>query len=266
MCARPVVGLSADLKHIHPHNYHCVGDKYVRAIIESADAVPVMLPALTDGIQPDEILSLVDGILLTGSYANIHPEHYGGGAPFEGSPLDPARDLANLRLIPAALKSAVPLFGICRGFQEINVALGGTLHQKVHDQPEYDNHLEDSSQPLDGQYGPAHLVYLTEDGILASLADSRQQMVNSLHGQGIERLADGLIVEARAADGLIEGFSVKGAREFALAVQWHPEWKPHMHPFYSATWREFGDACRRHAARRKEQGRTSPGASDNSNG
>ena len=250
MCARPIVGLSADLKHIDPHNYHCVGDKYVRAIVDSADAVPVMLPALSDGVQPEEILALVDGIVLTGSYANIHPEHYGGGDPFAGSPLDPARDLANLRLIPAALEAAVPLLGVCRGFQEINVALGGTLHQRVHEQPGYDYHLEDSSQDLDGQYGPSHPVYLTHGGILAGLADSLEQIVNSLHGQGIDRLANGLSVEAKAADGLVEGFSVSDAREFALAVQWHPEWKPHTHSFYAATWRKFGDACRRRAAER----------------
>ena len=252
MRTRPVVGLSADLKYIEPHNYHCVGDKYVRAIASAANAVPIILPALTDGLHPDEILSRVDGIVLTGSYANIHPAHYDGGEPFEGSPLDPARDQTNLRLIPMALEAGVPLFGVCRGLQEINVALGGTLHQKVHEQPGLNYHLEDTTKDLDGQYGPVHAVYLTEGGMLAGLADSLEQSVNSLHGQGIDRLADGVTVEAKAADGLIEGFSVNGSSDFALAVQWHPEWKPHTHPFYAATWRAFGDACRRRAAARSQ--------------
>ncbi|MDH3646810.1 MAG: gamma-glutamyl-gamma-aminobutyrate hydrolase family protein [Gammaproteobacteria bacterium] len=250
MLTRPVIGLSADLKHIKPHNYHCVGDKYVRAIVGAANAVPVMLPALTDGITAEEILAMVDGIVLTGSYANIHPAHYGGGDPFEGSPLDPARDSANLRLIPTALGAGVPVFGVCRGLQEINVALGGTLHQKVHEQPGFNYHLEDATKDLESQYEPAHTVYLSEGGLLASLADSLEQSVNSLHGQGIDRLADDLTVEARAGDGLIEGFRVNGAAEFALAVQWHPEWKPHIHPFYAATWRAFGMACRKRAAKR----------------
>ncbi|MDH3589788.1 MAG: gamma-glutamyl-gamma-aminobutyrate hydrolase family protein [Gammaproteobacteria bacterium] len=249
--SRPIVGLSADLKHIEPHNYHCVGDKYIRAIIGEADAVPVMLPALTDGVLAEEILAMVDGIVLTGSHANIHPRHYGGGEPYDGSPLDPARDMANLRLIPAALKAAVPLLGVCRGFQEVNVALGGTLHQKVHEHPDFDNHLEDNTLDLDGQYGPAHPVFLAEGGILASLVDSQEQLVNSLHGQGIDRLAQRAFVEARAGDGLIEAFSVSGAAEFALAVQWHPEWKPHTHPFYAATWHAFGEACRRRATEHK---------------
>ncbi|MBT8135499.1 MAG: gamma-glutamyl-gamma-aminobutyrate hydrolase family protein [Gammaproteobacteria bacterium] len=254
MQRRPVVGLSADLKHIAPHDYHCVGDKYIRTITHAADALPVMLPALTDGVTAGEILGMVDGIVLTGSYANIHPQHYDGGEPHPDSPLDEARDAANLRLIPAALEAGIPVLGVCRGFQEINVALGGTLHQKVHEHPDYEYHLEDASLDLDGQYGPAHPVTLEPGGILARLADTLEQTVNSLHAQGIDRLAHGLSVEARAHDGLIEGFSVAGASAFALAVQWHPEWKPHMNPFYAATWRAFGAACRERAASRRIEG------------
>lgn len=253
MSRRPVVGLSACFKHIEPHDYHCVGDKYLRALIEAADVVPVMLPALTDGVSCDEVLSMVDGIVLTGSYANIHPRHYDGGEPYEGSPLDHQRDLANLRLIPAALEASVPLFGVCRGFQEVNVALGGSLHQKVHEQPDYDYHLEDNSEPLDRQYGPAHPVYLVEGGLLEDLAGTGEQTVNSLHGQGINRLADGLVIEATAGDGLVEAFRVADASRFALAVQWHPEWKPLSNPFYAATWQAFGDACRDHAGRNRRQ-------------
>lgn len=251
MQPRPIVGLSADLKLIAPHDYHCVGDKYVRAITEAADAVPVIVPAFSDTRLPGEILALLDGLVLTGSYSNLHPRHYGGGEPLPGKPQDPRRDETNLRLVPAAIDAGVPLFGICRGLQEINVALGGSLHQAVHEQPGRDYHLEDDSLDLDGQYGLAHPVTLTEGGVLAGLADGLEQRVNSLHGQGIDRLADGVAVEARARDGLVEGFSVPGAPAFALAVQWHPEWKPAQHPFYAATWRAFGDACRRRARQRR---------------
>ena len=247
---RPVVGLSADLKVIDPHGYHCVGDKYVRAVATAADALPVLLPALTDGIAVDEILDAVDGIVFTGSYANIHPDNYGGGDPYDGSPLDTERDAASLRLIPEALERGVPLFGVCRGFQEMNVALGGTLHQKVHEVPGFDYHLEDSTQSLEVQYGPAHPVYLTDGGLLARLAGSSEQFVNSLHGQGVAELAQGAIVEAIAADGLVEAFTVDGAKSFALAVQWHPEWKPADNAFYTSIWQAFGQACREYADER----------------
>ena len=247
MRSRPIVGLSADLKFIDPHGYHCVGDKYVRAVGEVADALPVLLPALTEGVNVDEILAAVDGLVFTGSYANIHPQNYNGGAPYKGSLLDVNRDAATLRLIPAALANGVPVFGLCRGFQEMNVALGGTLHQKVHEVPGFDYHLEDSAQSLEVQYGPAHPVYLEKGGLLARLSGSLEQSVNSLHGQGIDQLASGVSVEARAGDGLIEGFTVDSATTFALAVQWHPEWKPVENPFYAALWAAFGTACRERA-------------------
>lgn len=250
MSARPVVGLSADCKLIDPHYYHCVGDKYVRAVADAAGALPVLLPAIGETAAPEEIFSQIDGLVLTGSYANIHPRHYGGGEPYDGSPLDSARDETNLGLIPAALEQGVPLFGLCRGFQEINVALGGTLHQKVHEQPGFENHQEDPDEPLEVQYGPAHSVYLEEGGILASLSETREQKVNSVHGQGVDELADGLRIEAVAGDGLIEAFSVDGAATFALAVQWHPEWKPLENAFYKATWQAFGAACRARAEKR----------------
>lgn len=251
MQPRPVVGLSADLKLIAPHEYHCVGDKYVRAVAAAADAIPLILPAVADDRLPAEILALIDGLVLTGSYSNLHPRYYGGGEPVADKPTDPRRDATNLQLIPAAIDAGVPVFGICRGLQEMNVALGGSLHQEIHAQPGFDYHLEDPEESLDVQYGLAHPVILREGGVLAGLADALEQQVNSLHGQGIDRLAEGVVVEARAHDGLIEGFSVADAPAFALAVQWHPEWKPAQHPFYAAIWRAFGDACRDHARHKR---------------
>lgn len=253
MTARPIVGLSADVKMIDPHAFHCVGDKYVKAVLHAADAIPVLLPALGDDVRAQDWLELVDGIVLTGSYSNVHPRHYNGNHPAEGTLLDPDRDAATLSLIPAAIAQGVPLFGICRGFQEMNVAFGGSLHQHVHDVPGMNDHREDSSLSLAEQYSPTHPVELAANGVLEKLADGPLQHVNSLHGQGIQQLAPGLTIEATAPDGLIEAFSVKDAKTFALAVQWHPEWLPQQHAFYMALWRSFGAACQQRAARRHRQ-------------
>ncbi|MGB5247937.1 MAG: gamma-glutamyl-gamma-aminobutyrate hydrolase family protein [Woeseia sp.] len=250
MQSRPLIGIVADLKMIAPHNYHCVGDKYARAVLSAAGGVPFLIPAIAEELTVDDILEPLDGILLTGSYSNVHPSRYAGGEPYAGSPLDPARDEQSLRLIPAAIDRGLPLFSVCRGFQELNVALGGTLHQKVHEVDGFTNHREDSTKSLDEQYGPAHPVRLTKGGLLASLVGNLTQTVNSLHGQGVAKLAPGVTVEARADDNLVEAFTVDKATAFALAVQWHPEWKPATNPFYAATWSAFGDACRRHRTTR----------------
>ena len=143
----------------------------------------------------------------------------------------------------------VPVLAICRGFQEVNVAFGGTLYQKVHEQPGFMDHRENKDDPLDVQYGPAHDIALVPGGVLAGLAGDTRATVNSLHGQGVRRLGEGLVVEAQAPDGLVEAFRHDGPA-FMLAVQWHPEWKVRENAFYLATFRAFGDACRARAARR----------------
>lgn len=247
--AKPVVGLTADVKQIDPHPYHCVGDKYLRAVVDAAGAIPVIMPAL-DEVAAADWLDLLDGVVLTGSYANVHPSRYGGPEPDPDSPLDVRRDAANLSLIPAALKRGIPLLGICRGFQEMNVALGGTLHARVHEVAGFNDHREDPDQPLDVQYGPSHAITVCPGGMLATIAGGSEQQVNSLHGQAVDQLAPGVTVEARAHDGLVEAFSVDDAEGFALAVQWHPEWRPADSAFYTRLWRAFGDACRGFAARR----------------
>ena len=165
---------------------------------------------------------------------------------------DPHRDETTLELIAHALEIGLPLFAICRGYQELNVALGGSLHQHVEEQPGYHRHREDPDDPLDVQYGPSHEVHLVEGGMLYKLAGQDTVTVNSLHGQGVARLADGVTVEAVADDGLIEAFVVDGARAFALAVQWHPEWQVTQNAFSLAMFRTFGDACRDYA--RKQTG------------
>ena len=228
-----------------------VGEKYLRALFEAADVLPLMMPALADHVEIDELLARLDGIFLTGSYSNIEPHHYGGEPSVEGTLHDPHRDAVTLPLTRRALEQGVPLFAVCRGFQELNVALGGTLHQKVQEVPGYNNHLENKNDPLDVQYGPSHPVNLPENGLLRGLLGSDTAMVNSLHEQGVAKLADGVTVEAVAEDGLIEAFRVDDVPGFALAVQWHPEWKATENEFSGVIFRAFGDACRERAKRRQ---------------
>jgi putative glutamine amidotransferase len=227
------------------------GEKYLKAIIEAANGVPLIIPVLADDLAIDELVDQVDGVLLTGSPSDIEPQHYGSESDDPDALRDPHRDAMTLPIARHALDTGVPLFAICRGFQELNVVLGGTLHQKVGDVPGYHNHKENPNDPLDVQYGPAHPVNLTDGGILARLAGSGSVMVNSLHGQGVKKLADGVTVEAVADDGLVEAFTVDNASAFALAVQWHPEWKASSNEFSSAIFRAFGDACRERAGNRR---------------
>ena len=228
-----------------------VGEKYLKAITEAADAVPLIIPVLADDLAIDELVDQVDGVLLTGSPSDIEPHHYGRESDDPDALRDPHRDALTLPIARHALETGVPLFAICRGFQELNVVLGGTLHQKVKNVPGFHNHKENPDDALDVQYGPSHPVSLTEGGLLERLAGAREVMVNSLHGQGVARLADGVTVEAVADDGLVEAFTVDGAAAFALAVQWHPEWKATGNEFSSAIFSAFGDACRLRARKRR---------------
>ena len=227
------------------------GEKYLKAITEAANAVPLIIPVLVDDLAIDELVDQVDGVMLTGSPSDIEPHHYGSESDDPDALRDPHRDAMTLPIARHALQTGVPLFAICRGFQELNVVLGGTLHQKVRDVPGYHNHKENPQDPVEVQYGPAHPVVLSDGGMLSRLAGAREVMVNSLHGQGIRKLAAGITVEAVADDGLVEAFTVDEAEAFALAVQWHPEWKAKSNEFSSAIVRAFGDACRERAGRKR---------------
>ena len=251
MLPKAIVGVPSDRREYGPHPFHMVGEKYLRALFEAADVLPLMTPALADKVDIDELLGRFDGIFLTGSYSNIEPHHYGGEPSEEGTLHDPHRDAVTLPLTKRALEQGVPLLAVCRGFQELNVALGGTLHQKVQEVLGYNNHLENKDDPLDVQYGPSHPVNLPENGLLRGLLGSDTAMVNSLHEQGVAKLADGVTVEAVAEDGLIEAFRVDDVPGFALAVQWHPEWKATENEFSKVIFRAFGDACRERAKRRQ---------------
>ena len=249
--ARPLIGIPADRRMVGLHPFHMVGEKYARAVLEAADAIPLIIPSLAEELRLDELLGTLDGIFFTGSPSNVEPHRYAGSPSTPGTLHDPARDATTLPLIRKAVQVGVPVLGVCRGFQEMNVAFGGTLHQKVHEVPGYNDHRDDETQPLDVQYGPAHEVTLERGGLLRAMADGDRLVVNSLHSQGIDRLGPGLVIEARAPDGLIEAFHVASAPRFAVAVQWHPEWKVMSNPFSKALFAAFGSASRERALSKK---------------
>ncbi|MHC8407743.1 gamma-glutamyl-gamma-aminobutyrate hydrolase family protein [Pseudomonas sp. TMB3-21] len=251
MAFKPLIGVTACVKQIGLHPYHVSGDKYLRAVSVAALGLPVVIPSLGDLTEIDDLLAQLDGLLLTGSPSNVEPFHYQGPASAPGTDHDPARDATTLPLLRAAIAAGVPVLGICRGFQEMNVAFGGSLHQKVHELPGMLDHREADSPQLAVQYAPAHAVIVQTGGVFQALDLPEQFQANSIHSQGIDRLATGLRCEAIAPDGLIEAISVKDSEAFAVGVQWHPEWQVLSNPSYLRIFQAFGDACRQRAALRK---------------
>lgn len=246
----PMVGVISDRRRLGQHPFHVVGEKYLQAVVHGAGGYPVALPVLGAGFEVLDILDRLDGLLLTGSPSNVEPQRYRGPASRPGTLHDPERDHAALALIPAAVAAGLPILAICRGFQEMNVAFGGTLHQAVHELPGFGNHREDGSQPIEQQYAPSHEVSFTPGGILERISGQTRAKVNSVHSQGVDQLAAALVVEAVAPDGLIEAFTVRDAPGFTLAVQWHPEWRVQEHTLSMALFRAFGDAVGRYRTAR----------------
>jgi putative glutamine amidotransferase len=244
-CRAPIVGIPCDRRMVGPHPFHMVGEKYITALRDGAGVLPVLLPVLSHAIAPSEILSVVDGLFFTGSPSNVSPKLYGGPSPREGVLQDEHRDETTLPLLIEAIEVGKPVFCVCRGFQELNVALGGTLHQYLRELPGRIDHREDKNAPLDVQYGPAHEVTVHGGGVLARLLPERRFSINSLHSQGIDRLSSRLRVEAQAPDGTIEAVSMPDAKGFLLAVQWHPEWKWAENSVSRALFAAFGEAVRK---------------------
>lgn len=217
--------------------------RYAAAVLGGAGAVPIMIPPM--GEASLAVLDRIDGLLLPGSPSNVHPSHYAGGDSETPDRHDLERDATTLRLIPEAIARGMPVLAICRGIQELNVALGGTLHQQVHEVPGRVDHRPGPGT-VEEKYAPTHLVALS--GQLARIVGSTKILVNSLHGQAIDMPAPGLVVEAIAPDGTIEAVRVEKARGFALGVQWHPEWGYADDSASLAIFRAFGEACRAYQA------------------
>ena len=245
----PLIGIPACVREMDGHPFHTVGEKYITGVGLGAGGLPLLIPALGAAFDPRDLVRRLDGLLITGSPSNVAVDLYGGPPDRADSPQDPKRDATTLPLIRAAVEDGLPLFCICRGIQELNVAFGGTLHTQVHEQPDTFDHRAPTGD-MDFRYGPRHPVELAADSEIARLVGSRRIEVNSLHWQAIDRLGQRLIVEGRAPDGVIEAVRVADARSFALGVQWHPEWKVLENPVSVALFRAFGEAARRRAEQR----------------
>ena len=239
---KPIVLVPACNRTLGDHAFHIAGKKYLDAV-RLAGATPLIVP----GAEPDELDALLDlaqGVLLTGSPSNVHPSHFDEAVHDPALPLDPDRDAWTLPLIRKVIARGMPLLGICRGTQETNVALGGTLYQAVQELDAHHDHRAPSGQPAEVQYAASHEVEVMPGGVLAQITGLARFQVNSLHGQAVKQLAPGLRVEARAPDGVIEAFSVADAPGFNLCLQWHPEWQAEHNPVSMQMLQAFGQALR----------------------
>jgi len=249
---RPIIGVISDRRTLGHHPFQVQGEKYLAAVVVGAGGNPVGLPVLgpdlDESFDPLEILDSLDGLLLTGSPSNVEPHRYQGVVSRAGTLHDPERDHSSFAMIPAAIARGMPLFAVCRGFQELNVAYGGTLHQEVHNVPGKLNHREDKNAPLEDQYAPVHEVRFRPGGMLARITGKVSATVNSVHSQGVDQLGPGLVPEATTPDGLVEAVTAGNAPGWVLGVQWHPEWRVAENEVSMAIFGAFGDACRSYRA------------------
>jgi putative glutamine amidotransferase len=220
---KPIVGIICDRRVLEEAAVHQANDEYIVAVRDGCHALPLLIPSTDAPLPVEDILAAVDGLLFTGAPSNVAPSHYGATAR-PGTDLDQTRDATTLPLLRVAIASAKPVLAICRGFQELNVAMGGSLHQHLHEIPGRLDHREPQGVTRQAEYGPAHSIAIVPEGLLAHLSGLTQAMVNSLHHQGVDHLAPLLKAEAYAPDGQIEAVSMPTAKGFLLGVQWHPEW------------------------------------------
>jgi len=249
---RPLVGLPADTYEKDGFLFHSLGDKYVRALTDVAAVDAVMIPSQLDNDNLDGLLSHFDGLLMTGAISNVHPPHYGEQATLDHEPYDHRRDATTMKLIRAVIDRGMPLFCICRGFQELNVVMGGTLETELQRGEGRLDHRAPKSDDTEVRYAPRHTISIAPGGLLHRMLGKTETMVNTIHRQGIKKLGQGLVAEATAPDGIIEAVSVKGAKAFAFGTQWHPEYQAANNPDSVKLFTAFGDAVRVHARSRGE--------------
>jgi putative glutamine amidotransferase len=256
----PIVAVPMCVKQIDGQDFHTVGEKYLTGLIAGAGVYPLSFPALGAVLEPGALLAHVDGVLFTGSPSNVAVHHYQGAPDRPDSPQDPGRDAITLPLIRAAIEADVPVLCICRGFQELNVALGGTLDTHVHVAEGRFDHRAPRDVPLDEMYGPRHKVTFIGNGKFARILGKTEIQVNSLHWQGIARPAERIVVEGRAEDGVIEAVSLKDHSGFCLGAQWHPEFRVTENPDSMALFKAFGAAARARRQQRLGGAARKPGA------
>ena len=242
---RPVVGIIGNF-HLLNDQYpaHATGHINSEAVSQAAGCIPLIVPADPSVISVDELLGTCDGFLLTGGRPNVHPEEYGEPATEAHGDFDRDRDAITLPLIRACVERGQPFLGVCRGFQEVNVAMGGSLHPEIRDLPGRDNHRMPPDGTLEEKFALRHVVTLTEGGPFHRLLGAKEVMTNSLHGQGIKRAGDRVVIDGTAPDGTPEAIYVKDAPGFTLSVQWHPEWNAVNDPVSRPLFAAFGAACR----------------------
>jgi putative glutamine amidotransferase len=247
---KPLIGISCCTKTFGLYGMpnHAASDTYVRAVCQLVRGVPVLMPACGEASDPEVLLERLDGIILTGSRSNVQPSLYGGPPHPDGTPEDPSRDSATLPMIRGAVAAGLPVLAICRGLQELNVALGGTLHQRLQDLPGRLDHSTPLQPAAAIRIGKAHVARLTPGGWLRRLLGTDEIAINSLHNQGIDRLAPGLAVEAVAPDGTIEAVRAPAARGYVLGVQWHPEYDFATDANSERIFESFREAVRARAA------------------
>lgn len=247
---RPLIGLPADTQADDEMPYHSAGDAYLRAVAGAAHAHPVIIPAIADALDLDDLLDRFDGIVLTGAVSNVHPPLYGMDETPAHEPYDRRRDDLTLDLIRKTVARGMPLLCICRGHQELNVALGGSLEAQIQRVSGRLDHRMPRTDDIDARYAPSHTIALAPGGLLEGILGKSETRVNSLHRQAIDRLGAGVQVEARAPDGIIEAVSLVSARGFVLGVQWHPEWDVARNADSLNIFQAFGKAARAWAARK----------------
>lgn len=248
---RPVIGVIANSHRIESRLVQQVGDRYLQAVAEVAEGLPLIFPGCPDLTPADDLLGTVDAIMLIGGRSNVHPRHFGREPSPKHEPYDMRRDDLSLALVRACVAQGVPLLGVCRGMQEMNVAFGGTLHPEIRELPGRMNHrmprLETGEIHPDPEvlFAERHDVRLTPGGALSRLIGASSIRVNSLHGQGIIDLGSRVVVEGVAEDGTIEAISIADAPAFALGVQWHAEYAAQTNAVNRALFQAFGEAARR---------------------
>ena len=257
---KPLVCVSASIVEIEERRYvvQATGAKNIDAVERFSGCMTVMLPALGDRLDVDALVERIDGLVLPGGRANVEPFHY-DGPPFpDDEPVDPERDATALAMVRACVAAEVPVFGICRGIQEMNVALGGSLHYRLHLLEDKDDHRMPRRDDVTAEeiFMLRHPVRLAPGGLFERLAGASEVMVNSLHGQGIDKLAPVLEVEAVTPDGVIEGVRLRNDRTFTVGVQWHAEWKPEEHELSRRLFEEFGRAAQARARSRWKESAT----------
>lgn len=248
---QPLIAVSTDVRQFENYTWHAAPQQYLEAAVAGAGVFPVLVPSFGERLDLDELLDSVDGVMVTGSKSNVHPSLYGGEATEANGPYDPARDATTLPLIRRAIERGVPLLAICRGIQELNVALGGTLATEIQEREGSLDHRAPVSDNQDERFAIRQEISIKPGSCLAGVFGAGSIAVNSVHRQAVDRLGARLQVEAVAEDGTVEAVSVRDAESFAVGVQWHPEYWHKSDSASARIFEAFGDAVRAHAAARR---------------